>query len=313
MAGLIAGTLAGHLEANRDALNQRVLELQRSSAGFEPAAFAAAIGELVPPVLEAVEAHGDGFGSLVAQALVDAALELTAAGLLDGPVRDGWSGLLPLLGAQLAEEPRRIVAAVSNALVNMTRNLGARPEQWLSIMTELAATTDATTFLAAGQAAAWRAGMAAYRVDALAVARPLDPAVVQMALGASPEQLGAMASDPWFDPGGSDGGGPANAAPVRVGSFRGFGGPFVRPPLLALDGDRVIAMDGDGEFLVFADAFGSAVVRAGGTAATAISTQGPPPALLDDIPELLSWVLAPGGLVVSSALSHAVIFTKVRP
>ena len=94
MAGLITGTLASHLEANRETLNQRVLELQRSSTGFDADDFAAAIAELVPPILAAVEAGGDGFGSIVAQSLVDAALELSASGLLQGPIRDAWSSLL---------------------------------------------------------------------------------------------------------------------------------------------------------------------------------------------------------------------------
>jgi len=309
MAGLIAGTLATHLEANRDTINQRVLELQRSSAGFAPESFTGALRELAPPIVAAVETHGQGFGSLVAQSLVDAALELSAAGQFDGPVHDGWSDLLPLLGAQLAQEPRRIVAAVSNALANLARSPRARPAQWLEIMTGLAASTDAATFLAAGQVAAWRAGMAAYRSDALEVARTLEADVVQAVLGATPAQLDELATDPWFVPR------PEGSSPeaVRVGSFRGFGGPFVRPPLLALHGSQVVAMDGDGEWFVFADAFGSAVLRAGGAAASAVSTEGPPPVALDDIPEILTWVLAPGGLVVSSALSHAVIFTRITP
>jgi hypothetical protein len=311
MAGLITGTLATHLEANRDTLNQRVLELQRSSAGFDPQVFADAISDLVPPILAAVEAEGDGFASIVAQSLVDAALELAASGQLEGAIRDAWVSLLPRLGAQLAQEPRRIVAAVSNALANLQRNPGARPAQWLATMTALAPSTDAATFLAAGQVAAWRAGMAAFRADALAIARSLDPAVLQVAAGASPAQLDQLAQDPWFDPAPGPTGGGGDGA-VRVGSFRGFGGAFVRPPLLALLDDHVVATDGDGEWFVFADAFGSAVVRAGGTAARAVSTQGAPPVALD-IPEVLSWVVAPGGVVVSSALSHAVIFTKARP
>ncbi len=312
MAGLITGTLASHLEANRETLNQRVLELQRSSTGFDADDFAAAIAELVPPILAAVEAGGDGFGSIVAQSLVDAALELSASGLLQGPIRDAWSSLLPQLGGQLAQEPRRIVAAVSNALANLQRTPGARPAQWLATMTALAPRTDAATFLAAGQVAAWTAGMAAYRADALALARTLDPAALQLAAGATPAELEQMAADPWFAPSAS---GAAHDGDdfVRVGSFRGFGGPFMRPPLLSLLDDQVVAMDGDGEWFVFADAFGSAVVRAGGAAGRAAANQGAPPVVPADIPEILTWVLAPCGLVVTSALSHAVIFTKVRP
>jgi hypothetical protein len=178
--------------------------------------------------------------------------------------------------------------------------------------------------LAAGQVAGWRSGMAAYRTDALAVAGRLDPALAAAALGMPTDGwepaafLARLRDDPWFDPAAPapvEGGGPR--PPAAVGSFRGFGGPFVRPPTLAVVAGRVLATDGDDWFAVFADAFGWAVLRTAppGDGARGASTAmaEPPPAALAGIPEVTGWVALPSGFAATSALTHAVLFTRPRP
>lgn len=327
--GLVTGAFAAHLEANRDAINQAVIAAGRQSTAFDPAAFASILRDTVAPVVEAVEQHGDGFVSVVSQALVEIALDLSVQGRLDGAVRDGWERLLPALARSLAIDPRRVIASVTNALDSLGRAPGAHPDRWIERMIDVAARTDdVDELLAAGQVAAWCAGMAAYRDQALAIAGRLDPSAAAAALGlASPDDdlapvLERLRADPWFDPSA------APAAPVdgtrsdprrrEVGAFRGFGGTFLRPPVLVAVDDHVRVTDGVEVWFVFADAFGTAVVRAPTTPSVASAPSGaddrfggsPPPALAD-IAELTGWAPVPGGLVATSALTHAVLFTRV--
>jgi hypothetical protein len=163
-----------------------------------------------------------------------------------------------------------------------------------------------------------------YREGALEVAASLDPALVAVVLdvpapgdGDVVTRLARLRADPWYDPTL----GSRRTEPQRVGGFRGFGGPFVRPPLVAPAagplpdplpgpdagpgaGGRVVAFDGEGAWYVCADAFGTGLVRAATEPAALV--EEPPPAL--DLLELTSWVHAPGGVAATSALSHAVTF-----
>jgi hypothetical protein len=303
MAGLIAGPFAAVLEANRDELNRRFAEVRASAPALQPDEFVDALRTLVTPTVDAVVAEG-GAAAVIGTELYDIALDLCAQGRLAGAVRRGWEHLLPVLGRQLAERPRPMIAAVTNALTNLDQAPGARPDQWIEVMTEVAATgVDADSWQRAGLVAAWRSGLAAYRSSALEVAATLDAAVVSAALG-GPDILAASNADPWYDP---RTGGRCNS-PVRVGGFRGLGGPFLSPPLVAAGPSGVVATDGDGWWLLFADAFGTAAVR------TPVPVPAPPrdvpqaPEELAFIPELTSWARGPGCLVATSTLSYAVIF-----
>jgi hypothetical protein len=303
MAGLIAGPFAAVLEANRDELNRRFAEVRAAAPALQVDEFVDALRALVTPTVDAVVAGGGG-AAVIGTELYDIALDLCAQGRLTGAVRRGWEQLLPVLARQLAERPRPMIAAVTNALTNLDQAPGARPDQWIRVMTEVAATgTDADNWQRAGLVAAWRSGLAAYRSGALDVAARLDPAVASAALG-GPDILAALQADPWYDPQ-SDG---RRNAPVRVGGFRGLGGPFLSPPLVAAGPSGVVATDGDGWWSLFADAFGTAAVR------TPVPPQAPlrelsqAPEELTFIPELTSWTPGPGCLVATSALSYAVIF-----
>jgi hypothetical protein len=314
---LVTGAFATFLEANRSALNQAVLAAGRQASGFDPAAFAAVLRDPVAPIVAAVDARGEGFTAAVSQVLFDVALELSAQARFEGAVRDGWTRLLPVLARQLVLDPLAVVAAVSNALDRIGRTPGARPDDWIDTMVAaapLAPTVDA--LLAAGQVAAWRSGLAAYRVPALELAATLDPELVAVvitvpgggaAVGPTLAQLGA---DPWFDP--SAGDGATRPARVAVGAFRGFGGAFVRPPtLVGAAGTHAQVSDGTDTWSVFADAFGSAVVRAREPAASPdpLPAVGARPDALADIEELTAWAPVAGGFVATSGLTHAVLFT----
>jgi hypothetical protein len=322
---LVGGAFAEHLAANRDAINQAVLAAARQSTAFDATAFAEILRDTVAPIVDAVDQQGDGFVGVVSQALIEIALDLSAQGRFDGAVRDGWLVLLPRLVGPLTVDPRRVIASVTNALDTLDRSPGAQPDRWIARMVAVTAcAAGPDELLAAGQVAAWCSGMAAYRSQALDVADALAPAVAAAALGCSGADdlapvLERLRADPWFDPTAPSvvSGGVAGVR-REVGAFRGFGGTFLRPPVLVAVDEHVRVTDGAESWLVFADAFGSAVVRAPGPAPTTSSTVGagfdaPPPPELADVAELTGWAPVAGGVVATSALAHAVLFAAVAP
>ena len=303
---LVTGAFAAWLEASRYDLNQRIAEAARSSSTFQPAVLGDALRDLVAPVVDAVDARGEGFATLVSASMFDIALGLCAEGRLVGAVREGWRRLLPVVTTQLATDPHRVVASLTNALANLERTSGARPDPWIDAMVQAAPLcASADDLLVAGQVASWRCGMAHYRRDALALAAALDGPLVTALL---PKPVAELAASPWAGADPSDLHVPTGARPVRVGGFRGFGGAFARPPIVGLDGDVVVAFDGDEPWLVFADAFGATVVRGPITAEMEPTPSGPVPAVVAAIPELTSWADTPAGLVATSSLAHAVLF-----
>jgi len=142
------------------------------------------------------------------------------------------------------------------------------------VLTLSAACDDVTELLAAAQVAAWRAGLAQYRLSALARCRALKPNIAGLALGlpgfkasflsakARDALLDALLADSWLDP--AAGTSPAKTAlkiVARVGAFRGFGGLFMAPPMVTCPGGQFLVSDGDDHWLLFADRFGSSLQR----------------------------------------------------
>lgn len=119
--------------------------------------------------------------------------------------------------------------------------------------------------------AAWRCGLAHYRAGALALV-PLLPervaaAALQLSEGVSPEPQALLQAlrDPWRPPS-SFGGAwrPRGLALVaRAGGFRGFGGPFVSPPEVFLQGGTLFAFDAEFCWSLHADGFGVTFKRHG--------------------------------------------------
>lgn len=317
----VTGGFAEYLEANRITLNHEVAAAARQSSGFDAAGFAEVLRTSVAPIVDAVERLGTGFVVVVSETLFRVALDLCAQRRFDGAVREGWDRVLPAVAPQLTADPRRIVASVTNALDSLERAPGARPGQWIDLLLGLAAhASTVDDLLRGGQVAAWRSGMAAYRRDALDIATELEPRLAAAALGLADttppgtvaEIVDRLHADPWFDPSVSDDP-PAARPTIEVGAFRGFGGAFLRPPTIVAASDApVLVTDGVATWAVFADAFGSALVRTGSGSGAAAGTASaePPPAELADVAEVSGWIRTAAGLVVTSGLRHAVLFVR---
>jgi hypothetical protein len=185
-----------------------------------------------------------------------------------------WKDLFPAVAGLIASEPKWLPAALINALCNLSVERGADPDGWIDTAAPVAPLCpDDRTFLKAGQAAAWRWGMAQYREGALSLLADL-PTQVTAAILDLPEGsdaayvqmvLGNMEADPWYDP---------TELPDRqyktlsligrVGGFRGFGGEFLNPPIAATGSDGLIYLsDSESTFVLHADRFGATLHRTG--------------------------------------------------
>jgi hypothetical protein len=276
--------LAEALRRGRDRCNARVAMARAQGLRWDEVAFATHLVEGVAPAVAAVARVAPGRVDAVVDALLGLSLELVARDVV-GPsarcplVRDAWRHLLPMLAPRLAEEPQRVAAAVTNGVVNLVEQQGARAADWLRFMGEVGPRVSAVEeLLACGQVLAWRAGMAHLREAALAVWDALPEGVARETLGiprdavVSRERLRRDLEDPWHVPGV---GIPSPALRVVgwVGGFRGFGGPFLAPPDLVVSAGLVWARDGEQAWSLHADCFGLGLQR--GDSPEAVDNEAP--------------------------------------
>lgn len=275
------------LLARRERYNALFAEARHYQPQLDGAAFGLVLIESVAPLVEATAAAGADAGE-VTDGLYAVALELYGHGML-GPERNdpwvtaGWTAMTAL-ARPLGRAPRRIAAAVSNALRNLGQTPGARPAEWIEGLRACAEIADEPeALLKAGQALAWRCGLAHYRTDALAILAalpvPLAARVLELPDPARvSEALFRMAVDPWCDPR-QPAHAPRLSRVARIGGFRGFGGVFLAPPTVTLIEGELHARDGNAEggvWRICADAFGATFHRTVIDKWTEAGTRGSP-------------------------------------
>ncbi len=338
MASTLTGPFALVLREQRERFNTKFAQARRERPRLDPEAVLEGLRTSLAPAVEAVSAAAPEQTAPAADVLYDVLLDLVGQDLLGPAARypvlnQGWAQLLPRLGRFLAAAPRAVAGSLTNALYNLSATPGARPEQWLSLMAAAGdACPDVETLLAAGPVAAWRAGLAHLRAGALKTAQTLPPAVARAALGlpdgSEPLEtvLAGLAADPWWEPSSA---GPLPAAArrigvaARVGAFRGFGGLFLRPPIVAAAGEHFLVSDGEDSWLLVADVWGATFHRAAG-----LPTSRPPSPFslskdgtvkadgqavrLPELAEITSHAANANTLAVTTALSHAVVLVALR-
>jgi hypothetical protein len=332
------------LAAKRGRFNSLFAEAKTYRPALDGEAFAAHLTRSVGPVVERVAAVRPDQAEVVAEALYELSLDLVSREFLGPhsrypPLAEGWATLFGQLPERLAEAPWVFPGAVTNALYNLSATPGARPAEWARSLLALSAACDtASELMAAGQVAAWRAGLAHFRHSALERCRALPPNIAGLALGlpgvkasflnakTRDSLINALLANPWLDPAAPEPPSqPALKIMARVGAFRGFGGLFMAPPNVSCPGGQFVVSDGDDHWLLFADRFGASFQRAASPPAgkpkmsqpyfqLSLEGQLTKGALRGAFPELArsqSSAANDTTLAVTSPLSHAVTLLAV--
>jgi hypothetical protein len=257
--------LARALERRREHYNALFAEAQRRSVQLDGGDMLEHLRRRVAPILTALPELSADAEDRVLEALYRASLELLGRGLAGarsqaGSINAVWEVLLPALAHLVAATPRRVVAALSNAAFNLDQTPGARPREWLELLLGASSQLgDVETLLAAGQVAAWRAGLSHYRAGALERCPRLAPDVLSALLGSRGAPLERLASHRFVYP---EGDALRLRAVARLGGFSGFGAQFAALPRLGMAGGVLSASDGVASWEIHADAFGALLRRA---------------------------------------------------
>ena len=264
------------LAAGRERYNALFAEARRVDRSLSAEAFLDHLAIGVDPIVAGVDSP-DRREEIV-EVLYLLSLELFRHGALGKKRRypvigEAWRHLLPKIPGLLAEAPRKVAFGVCNALYNMARETEGGADRWLAIMIAVAGECgDADTFLAAGQVAAWRCGMAHYREGALEMARKVPLPVLTPIVGLkSPVKekvllavMERLSAHRWYSP-------RHKALPeekrvgivATPGGFRGFGGPFMAPPKVSVCDGTLCLSDGKDNWVLHADTFGATLHRTG--------------------------------------------------
>jgi len=260
------------LASARADFNRRFSEARHRYPELTPERFAAVLQGPGDAIVAAAEQAAPGAAAAVAPAVYDAALLLVGQRLA-GPdarhpwIQAAWTEVLPRLGGLVATAPERLIAALSNAAVQVAATPGARPQQWIALLRDLGpACGSGDELLALGQVAAWRSGLSHYRTGALAAADQLPRAVALAAVDAPSESdwlvvRTDLQRNVWYDPGARPER-PRLRVAARVGAFRGFGGLFAQPPRVVSAPGTWLALTDEGSWHLIADACGATFHRA---------------------------------------------------
>ena len=274
---VVSEPFARLLRSSRDELNARFAEARQRLPALAGDAFGGFLRDVVDPLVRAVDAVCPERADAVALAAYEVALELVGQRLVGAGARSAgieatWRCVLPAAARLVAGEPSRVLASLSNAAHQVEATPGAKVGAWVDDMTRLAGNcTNVDELLRLGQVAAWRAGLAHFRLGAIAAATSLPQPLALTAVGAAPNrewaeiEAGLRASE-WFDPARSElHHAKASAGQLStvamVGAFRGFGGVFAVPPRVTHAGGHFHVSSGDECWLLTADLYGATFHR----------------------------------------------------
>lgn len=326
----LSPALISVLRSARAELNQEFAQVKRAYPALDGPLVLAFVARCLDPVVRAVHAIAPERVPDVVRAGYALALDLIAqrATARSPALERCFVEVLPLLAAHVAAEPERVLGALANAVYNLEL-AGARCEAWQHWLAELGPRCETVEqLLALGSVCAWRAGLAHYRSGALEQVSRLPAAIRCAALGGSDGTdldalRAALARDPWYAPDVS----PGLRVAAQVGSFRGFGGLFTRPPEVRALGEQLLVTSGEEAWLLYADPFGATLHRATSQelAASVRHTARPPQLVLDQnmlvghgvrlaLPlagQVTSLVATRSTLALTSAFSHAVVLVAL--
>ncbi|MFN8547057.1 MAG: hypothetical protein U0527_03565 [Candidatus Eisenbacteria bacterium] len=317
---MVSEALATALRAGREEMNARFVAARHAQPSLDAQGFLDFVARTIDPLAGAVPEVDRVFE--VVSVAYEIGLELYAEKLVgaDAPglaIEECWRRVGVSAAKALSTTPRRLLTALANAAHQLSITEGASVEDWITTMEHAAGeTSDLDTLLRVGQVAAWRAGLAHYRTGALALLPTLSERLSRIALAVPleakwPDVASALAIDRW-----SLANGTRCTQPFTVGAYRGFGGLFSQPPLVASAGEEFLVRSGEECWLLVADAFGATFHRATRPefdAAPADAVPSPKIAIKANLLSGVSGAIAvdlPGGLASKAVTAHAIALTS---
>jgi hypothetical protein len=331
---MIPEPIASVLRSGRDVFNQKFAEARRVYPDLDANVFNEFIQTTLDPIALVCSLPADQRTALI-MAAYDVGLELTGEQLIGDDIRgrilkEAWRKIVPANWLLAASGSHQLFGSISNAVHNLSVARSCRPEEWIANMARFSPECpDLGALMKVGQVLAWRAGMAQMRRGVLEVAATLPTTLACAAFGAPASANwqnlhDRLVRDRWFDPS------EPNQRETRtlrvatkVGAFRGLGGIFTEPPLVAASHDQLFVRSGDQCWLLLADVFGHSfhsvkreefeLARAATTAsddirvaADQISVNGQAvPNPLPDRPT--SFAVLPDTIALTSALTYSVV------
>ncbi len=320
---MVGEPLASVLRSGRELFNTRFSQAARRFPQLDAARVRAFLTSVVGPVAGRLDLSPDTLSGWV-QAAYEVGLELAGEGLVGtegrrSAIESAWIEVLPRLPVDVRAAHAVVLPALSNAAHQLSRAKGARVGDWITTLADAAPfCTSTETLLRAGQVLAWRAGMAHYREGALERAKQLPLELTRRLLRIPPGErvegvLTRLEADRWYDP--ADTGvstPPLPLQPVKqLGAFRGFGGDFLQPPVVAALDDQLYVASGDGCWLLVADIFGHSLHRCAASeqalVQTALERPMASPVVIDGRPLAVD---LPGEVTRVAVTSHTVAVTS---
>lgn len=311
---MISSVFASILASGRAQFNLRAFEARRRFPALDMQHFSAFLHDGLDPLVVAVAAVAPERAGSFTLAAYDMALELVAQGLAGPAARNPflncvWRELAPAFAPLSAAAPVDVLGMLSNAAIHLTGVAGARPMQWRDEMMALAPQINSVAHLRAiGQVLAWRAGVAHFRLGAIAAADTLPPALVLAAFGEPcadwPQLRAQLLANPWR----------GNLQGREFGAFTGLGGDFATPPQVRGTQDGFIVLSGERHYLLLADAYGAVLHGATADDYAQASTQLPSTVRLDGATlHIASRSIAldlPAGEIALAANAHTLAITS---
>ena len=249
---VLEGPFADYLERNRARCNTRFAML---GGRVRPELGYSVIRDIIAPLAE--QAPPAKLTDL-SHALIDSAFALLRKGLIGPEARSVlinvlWTEGLPKLMSFMIEQPKRVIAALSNAIFRLEQDSEQAARQWLrQLLTHAPYCSDVDTLLKLGQVLAWTNGQSEYRASAIAVWETLPSDLKRATLGTESPQW----DNRWLHPNDRRTEGLELSLAGRLGGHIDLGGLFECPPMLTVYNGQVIAFDSARYLTIFADSFG---------------------------------------------------------
>jgi hypothetical protein len=254
------------LQSRRAVFNERFNMARRIYPDLDSAAFTKFLTDILDSLTAHVERIDPGALPLFVESAYQIGLELTGKKLI-GPgshssVHDNlWRITFPSIITLLLKEPGSLMSKLSNAAHQIDTEIHSGVDDWLLAIGQIGPhCQDGDSLLSLAQISAWKCGMAHFRNSAIPLLTKIPSHCCNTLFGTTGNvdwlhEIDKLQADPWYSPMFKT---EKPGLPVKrhTGGFRGFGGPFIRPPV-AVDYEGKLLLWCDNEWwVVHADIFG---------------------------------------------------------